>query len=399
MKRGLLITFYFPPLNSVASHRLYSFAKYLNNKTGSLDVFCPDIEGDLNYSLEGIKVIRMPKQKFDLNYGKTKLSFLGKLKNFILNRVFKRNYFVSSRKNQFYIDATGVLKKMNLNEYDYVITSYGPLDALHIGNWIKQNYPEIKWIADYRDLYSLMDYYSFGWSAPFFRMKEKRILKNADYFITVSEVLLRKQAVLLNKKGDVIYNGYEPYSPVINNDFSGKLTSMHLPIISYTGSLYGGERDLLPFLHYFVKAKLDDKYALVFAMINDEDEEYFMRCVKKSGVKNYYILRNLSYDNTLVLQKHSVALLLLANFGNRANGYLTGKVFEYIGARKPIIYSGNDSDDYELYQLIRNNNLGDSFSLFDYNNFDKYSLEDKSKFSRKYQAKKLEEIINRLIQR
>lgn len=399
MKKGLLITFYFPPLNSVASHRLYSFARYLNHENGSLDVLCPDIKGDLNYDLNGMNIIRIPEQPFDLNYGKTKVGWLGKIKNFILNGIFKRNYFRSAEKNKFYKDAVKVLSDLDLSVYDYFITSYGPLDSLHIGKWIKQKFPDKIWIVDYRDLYSLMEYYNFGIYRPFFRKKEKSIVIGADYFITVSNTLLHLQKKLLGINGEVIYNGFESsqYHLINDKNFMDQLDEIKLPVISYTGSLYGGERDAVPFLKYFMNNQLDQKYCLVFALINDVDQIYLEKYARSYNIKNLIILRNLSYDNSIALQNKSQILLLLANFGMRANGYLTGKIFEYIGAEKPILYSGNDSNSYELYAFIKENNFGDSFTKFDFNNTGKYKGNRNEMFSRKLQAKKLDDRIDQLL--
>jgi hypothetical protein len=395
--KGLLIAYYFPPLNSIATHRLHSFAKYLNDGVFSLDVVCPQWKGDLDLDTSGAKIFYTPGRTFDNNFGVEKLSGLRKLKDFIANRILKLNYFRQRYPSTFYKEVVEKIKNIDLAKYDFVITSYGPLDSIHIGNYIKSVNPGIKWIIDYRDYYSLLEYYEMGIFRAFFKKYEQKITQKADAFITVSKTLRNGLEELIDKKGIVIYNGFDDYKIVEDQELKEELQTLKLPVFSYAGSLYKDERDVLPFLNYVKETALDSKFCLIFALINDFDEVYLRKCINKLNLQNVLIKRNLNYNQSLTLQLHSTALLLFANFNGRGNGFLTGKVFEYIAAGKPIIYSGTTNPDYELYSLILDYGLGEAFNKFDYASIKKYKARDYNFFSRKKQAENLKKFINEII--
>jgi hypothetical protein len=396
--KGLLVAYYFPPLNSIASHRTYSFAKYLNEGRNSLDIICPKWEDDLNLNSSNYTAYYTSIRKPDINFGQQKVLGLSKIRQQIFNKYLKINFFRERHPSFFYKEVIEVLKKINLNDYDYLITSYGPLDSIHIGNYIKSVNPGITWIIDYRDLYSQNDYYKMGFARPFFNRFEKKITASADAFITVSNVLKNTLEKLLKKPGKVIYNGYDDYSTSVDSDFENEIKKSELPIISYAGSLYQGERDVRPFLEYFKKNKLDERFSLFFALINDFDEVYLREIMSKINLKNVVIRRNLSFGQSIALQNRSSILLMLANFNGKGNGFLTGKIFEYFAAQKPVVYSGTTTSDYELYRLIIDYKIGESFDKFAWNEPEKYIALDNTVFHRKFQALQLKRFINEIIE-
>lgn len=387
--KGLLITYFFPPVNSIASHRTGSFSRYLNEGTSRLDVLAPRWIDNLDLPVGNAQIIYTGEKKPDPNYGERQPKGLARIRQFILHDVFKLKYFIGAAPSTFYREAMAKLQDIDLSSYDYILTSYGPLDCLHIGASIKKQYPQIKWIIDYRDLYSGLEYYDFGIFRMFFEKIEKNIVSQADGFVTVSAVLQAQIEKLTGLKGEVVYNGFEDYDFKDDVNFLDTLKTSELPVISYTGSLYNGERDVVPFLKYFKKHGLDKRFRLIFAVLNDSDTAYLNNASKEAGIQELEIIKGLSYQASMTLQNYSAFVLQFSNFNGAANGYLTGKVFEYIGAHKPIIYSGTVSEDYELYRLIRDNGFGESFDRIDYNAPDRYSVSGHSQFHRKVQAERL----------
>jgi glycosyltransferase involved in cell wall biosynthesis len=400
--KGLLITYYFPPVNAIASHRVYSFAKYLNNGNDVLDVICPEWEGDLNLPTDSFKVFKCSKHEYDPNFGEVKLMGMAKVKNLIANKFFKLNLFRSRKPGNFCKEVISVLDTLDISEYDYIITSYAPLDCIHVGAYIKLKYPSIKWLIDYRDVYSQVEYTDFGWARKNFTKFERKLTKSADGFITVSKTLKLLQEKILSIKGEVVYNGFEKNDNQKKDEIvllKQEIKSYKLPVISYAGSLYKGERDVEPFLKHLKEKGLDKKFVTIFAILNDFDAEYLNNMIIKTKVANVIIKRNLNYMESYTLQLNSDLLLLLTNSDGRANGYLTGKVFEYMASGKPIIYSGTTSKGYELYDIVKTYNLGESFSNFDYENPQQYKPSNCEFFQRKIQAKVLEKYITGKLQK
>lgn len=395
--KGLLITYFYPPANAIASHRVYSFAKYLNNSKDTLDVLCPEWEGTLNFPRVKANYFLTPAHTFDPNFGEVRVSGLRKLKKIIVSDILKLNLFRSRKPGRFYYEVMDKLQSIDLSVYDYVITSYAPLDCIHIGHYIKSKYPSIKWIIDYRDLYSLLEYTDFGWATRNFRKFEKEISCNADAFITVSETLCLKQKKLLQLPSEVIFNGFDDYNYETSKKIEEEFHNFHLPVISYAGSLYKGERDVIPFFKFMHSEGLDEKFITYFAIINDFDQQYLEESIQKTQIKNVKIVRNLNYAESMTLQKLSAFVVMFSNFGGRANGYLTGKLFEYMQTGRPIIYSGTAVAGYELYDMIKKYRLGESFDNTDFKSYEGFTAADCSAFHRKTQAEKLHNFIEGIL--
>ena len=398
MLRGCLITYYFYPLNSIATHRTGAFARYLNTGDMKLDVLCPQWEGELRPERANVKVHYTSRRVFDANFGEVPLHGLSKVKDMVMNGIFKRKYFLSRHPGAFYKEAAAKLEEIDLGQYDFILTSYGPLDSIHIGKHIKEKYPNIKWIIDYRDVYSQLEYFDLGIFRPFFINFERNLVAKADGFITVSETLkdlLKK--ILPGRNGKVVYNGFDDMEFEPDRDLEREMLLHGKPVISYAGSLYNGERDIEPFLRFFKERGMDNRFSLVFAILNDKDEQYLTKVCSKIGFDSIIVKRNISYRQSLTLQQLSAFVLLFANFNGRGNGYLTGKIFEYIGMRKPVIYSGTVSDDYELYRLITKYEAGESFDKIDYATPENYMQGDCTFFHRARQTEAAKQFIEEIV--
>lgn len=391
--KGLFITYYYPPKNSIASFRTYAINKYFNASDIKLDLICPEWEGDLK--LEEIDCKKYFTHK--IQQQKESGVYENKLRGFIvknvLYRFFKYNLFRDIKPGLFYSKAVEILKNIDLNQYDFVLTSYGPYDVLHIGNYIKSKNTKLKWFIDYRDVFSLFHYNKYGVYLPYFKEFEKRLTKKADSFFIVSDVLKKKQEKLLRKSGEVIYNGFDEIMVEKDEKFEAELTNFNLPIVSYTGSLYNGERDVSGLLNYIKSNGLDSKFSFVFALLNTDDEMYLKRELTKFPIKNIIIYRNLSFNQSMLLQKYSKLLLLLANTDGKGDGYLTGKVFEYMYWKKPILYSGT-TGNYELYTILKTLNIGEHYAEFSYSN-PQYNFDGIDKFNRKMQIGRMIEIVRK----
>ena len=238
---------------------------------------------------------------------------------------------------------------------DALISTSPPATAHLIANHIKQS-SAIPWVADFRDLWTQNHFYEKNRVIRFLEKRlELKTLSDADAIVTVTPGFADNlKSLHKNKRIYCITNGYD------KDDFAEvapKLTSKFT--ITYTGTLYGGRRD--PSLLFKVLQELINENKLKKDLIDirflGDKEEWILDAIKNynlNGLVNFYGV--LSRKSTLEAQKESQLLLLLLDSNNKEKNVYPAKVFEYFGAKRPIIaYGGNEG---AVHGLLKNTNAG-----------------------------------------
>ena len=215
-----------------------------------------------------------------------------------------------------------------------IISSFAP-DASHIlALKLKQEFPHLKWIADMRDEMSFSPYIDSKIKSRY-QVLEQQIFTYANAITTVSKPILDEfKSMCINDKilFAEIRNGYDfPLEKrEINNDVF---------TLTYVGSFYG---DINP-INFFK--------ALELFIRNNRNIELKVQLI---GVKTHFeipkILRGMieilpvvSHNKAIECMKQSDALLLI-HPSNGRKGVFTGKLFEYLGALKPILALTDEED-------------------------------------------------------
>ncbi len=216
---------------------------------------------------------------------------------------------------------------------DVVLTSSPPGSVHFIGAAAKRA-TGVKWVADLRD--SLVAHPHRASERLAVRVKEQGIqavarlvARSADAIVTVSEAITEETRGL-SPRGTVttIANGSD------FDDFAGlEYRRGERFRITHTGSFFG-KRDPRPFLSALHDSGLD----VVARFIGDfrsTDREWAERLGLGDRLELHeYVPRRRSLE----LQRDSDALLLLIpDAGGRGRGVLSGKVFEYLAAERPIL--------------------------------------------------------------
>ena len=122
---------------------------------------------------------------------------------------------------------------------DIVITNY-PFTSHLIGANLKNKYPNIKWIVDFVDLWSLNHFYPYPQFRYFWESKfEKRTLRKADKVITCLRSLASLQADLLGRDVSTIYHSapLDDYQSISHNHSKIQYKSNYFTI-RYFGTFY-----------------------------------------------------------------------------------------------------------------------------------------------------------------
>jgi glycosyltransferase involved in cell wall biosynthesis len=238
---------------------------------------------------------------------------------------------------------------------DAIISSSSPVTTHIIAKELKIK-RKIPWVADLRDLWTQNHDYPYSFIRRFFeRRLERKTLQSADALVTVSEPLAEKLMEL--HKGKRVYNITSGFDPDDMKKEPADLTPRFT--ITYTGQIYVRGQDASKFL-----IALRDSISEGAIMAEDVEVRFYgpwcellAKQIEEYGlvdvVKQYGIIsRQVSFEK----QRESQVLLLLKWEDVQERGYLSGKIFEYLAAGRPMIAAGGHNDVVTL--LLNETNAG-----------------------------------------
>jgi len=375
MKRVLIITYYWPPSGGAGVQRWLKFAKYLPEFDWEPVILTVDPEHatypvtdqSLLHDVDPkLRVIRTRSREWFSVYKKAtnaekipygafasepdKISFKQKVARFV-----RGNFFLPDPRkgwNSFAVNAAR--KLIQEEEIRYIITT-GPPHSTHLVGLKLRKTNDIRWIADFRDPWTDIFYYrEFYPTLPadiINRRMERKVIQSADHIVTVSPSwarLLANKVPGSKKEVSVITNGYDA------EDFVGE--SSQVPdrtMITYIGTIadsYPFDRFIESFISWTrtnprgllrIVGTVSKNQMDKFSRIPEEHFEYV------PYVEHAEVIRYLS---------EASALLISVPQHSSSAGIIPGKLFEYMAARRPIMYLGKESDD--AAQLILNSNSG-----------------------------------------
>ena len=218
---------------------------------------------------------------------------------------------------------------------DVVITT-SPPPSLHLLGAAVKRASGAAWVADLRDPLTSHPHRR-GYESRLAQLKEKTVggvgrlvASQADAIVAASDAIA-EEARALQPKGKVvtIANGSD------FDDFAGL---EHHPSdrlrITHTGNFHG-KRDPKPFFRALAESGLEDVVVRFAGDVRAADREYAEALGLGDRIE---LLGYVSRRRSLELQRDSEALLLLIpDSGGRGKGVLTGKIFEYLAAERPIL--------------------------------------------------------------
>lgn len=300
-----------------------------------------------------------------------------------------------------------IFKSRNI---DILFTSSPPPTVHLVGNFFKKKLDK-PWIADFRDLWTQK--HSAKRIYPLWKVEqklEKRILRSCDEMTTVSNPLAEELRTFHGKNVSVLTNGFDEddynYEAMANKD--GKFR------IVYTGNIYRRKQNpslLFRALKDLISEGFIQKSELEIDFYGRELNEAKRISYKMNMGENVCFHGMVPYKESIQKQLKANILPLLEWSDKRVKGVYTGKIFEYLGAKKPILAIGPRGGVVE--QLLRETGAGRLVSdvgeakvvlkswitAFRKTGFLPYSVDRKliiSKYSRRSKAKELAQILDSL---
>ena len=303
-------------------------------------------------------------------------------------------------------------------ENDIIISTYGPPAAHHIACEMKKINRSLIWIADYRDLWSDHPFLEKISKNTLSKIREEEIntvAKNADFVSTISDQMIEKLSKLTRLPVFKVTNGFDIDLEIVKKNITKKITSKNKPFrIVYTGRVYKQIQDpkpLMDAIYNILETKFLEHGSITIDFYG-QGLEYISELIENNKYKSFIrIFGHKKRNEILKIQRDADLLLLLGSESESHRGVITGKIFEYIAAGKPIICIGSKLN-FEMSQIINLTGTGITFErnevskiqsfILDYfknqkfDDFYKPKIEKIIKYSRKNIALNFLQLINDL---
>ena len=404
----LLVHYYFPPRGGAAVQRFVKFCKYLKQFNCRVIVLTSGVD----YSLRDDGLL-------DSIPSDTRIftTYEPGQKKAIEGQFGRRNMIIDAFLVWVPIAVKKARKIIASNDIDVIFTTSPPHSQQLIGQRLKKK-TGLPWVADFRDPWTSdlrFMKYKKGWRGLIDRWVEKRILKHADIVVATTPMateMFRGKAPksCAQSKFRCIINGYDPDDYKQTGEVSTELIKF-----AYVGSTGPDISNPSFFFHALKKAvdtmpKFRENIQIQFIGTVDFQNKQLIQSLGLEDIVK--CVGFLPHREAIQLMIESDVLLLFElPMGNNdePTRVIPSKVFEYIGANRPImamVVEGDTADlvrEYSMGKVIDPRNLDDiSSAIIEY--FRQFQAEQlrgfdsppPAKFSRKEQAKHLAEIFHEL---
>ncbi len=367
MKRVLIITYYWPPNGGAGVQRWLKMSKYLPQFGWQPVVYTPsnpEVITPDDTLLEGMPTsVEVIKRPITEPYGlykrltgrkadeKVHLGFLNEQKR----KNWREDLAVWIRGNAFVPDARVWWVKPSVRFLrDYLrkhpvdaIVSTGPPHSMHlIALGLKKEFPTLRWIADWRDPWTNIDFYHqlklTAWADRKHHRLEREVIARADVNVVVGWTMAKELEELGSLHTEVITNGYDPADvptppEPVDNDYS----------LVHVGSMTAS-RDVPQLWKLLADlCRTDPSFGahLRLRFVGPVDQVVITSIAAAGLADKVERIGSVDHAQAMRAMQRARVLLLSINDTANAKGVLTSKLFEYLSVGRPILAIGPKDGD------------------------------------------------------
>lgn len=378
MKKVLVITYYWPPGGGAGVQRWLKFVKYFRDFGWEPVLYIPenpeyperdeslvkDVPSEITILRQSVWEPYFLYKKLAGRRRDEKISpaFLSENRpNRLVENLsvwIRGNFFIPDARMFWIRPSVRFLLRYLADHPVDVIVSTGPPHSLHMIAQALSLRLNLPWLADFRDPWTNIDFYGqlklSGFADRKHRRFERNVLQNATAVTVISNSMAEDFNRILVRNYEVITNGFDEeditYTPKLHLD--SKFTLAHIGTLVRTRnpeSLWIALTRLLS-IHPEIKNVLEIKLVgkvdyTVIASIEDHGLTPYLNHIPY-----------LPHDKAVMVQRQAQVLLLIINETPNAKMILTGKFFEYLAARRPILCIG--PLDGDAAEILRNTKAG-----------------------------------------
>lgn len=383
-KRVLIITYYWPPSGGVAVQRVLKFSKYLRDfnwepviYTVSNGEFPETDYSQMSEIPDGVEVLKKriwePYSIYKFFTGKKrgvgihrneiksggKISFSESISLWI-----RGNIFIPDTRFLWIKPSISYLKKRVDKRNFRTIISTGPPHTNHLIALTLSRFTGIPWLADFRDPWTTMDYYKdlklTRYADRRHHFLESKVLTTASAVTVVGSFMKREFESKGARRVEIITNGFD------DSDFrdSGARLDSEFSIV-HVGSFLR-RRNPVALWEAIVRLKEENQPLLKDLKIKliGRVDPLILESIAQYGIDDFFIhIPFTPHSEVLHLLTSAQILLLPIDDFDGAKWVLTGKLFEYMASRRPVLCIGPTDGDAAM--LIKETGIGETFEFND----------------------------------
>lgn len=360
----LMISYYFPPYDSTAAVEALKFASFLPEfgwdpivvtarndfpptlaSTDSIEVYRTK-QLDLNAPL---KRLAGQKRVSVAGYTTPPDTMLGRLMS-IGGRLYRQSINFPDGQIGWYPyairEARRVIRSVSVCA---VVSSAYPVTNHLVAQKVAGE-ARVPWIADFRDLWT--DNHHFRRTRILRRVEERlesKIVRRAAHLSVPSGEWAALLHERFGKPVSVIPNAFDPKDYPVPPPPDDRFT------LTYTGVFYPSKQDPAPLFEAIAELKRrglikpeDFRFRLVGRYV-----EQLMPLVEKLGISDLTMVGpSIAHQEALRLQLGSTALVFLSWAPESGGGWYSAKIYEYLGARRPVLVVGTEGPPAEMVRKL-----------------------------------------------
>ena len=358
MKKILLISYYFTPCEAIGTKRWSEFFQLFDNDTDfEITVLTANWAGERlphkNIIYIGDEIEFSPFQSINREF-----TFLDIIKH---PSTFLRSLDRKIIGDQWYLNAKNWINDNKDLNYEIVIASYTPINAIRLGTYAAEVF-DSQYIVDMRDMMSIQGQKIKAPVINYFdNLIDRFWLSKADRILSVGPTICEKASQFYKKEVNLIYNAF------LAKDLIEKTANKieKKVVFSYLGTMgiKRNPRGLLILLNEY--AKQNDEIVIEINFASQDNPFEFINDINIDRIKINW-LGYLDKKSILALKNKTNSFILLEDMDIKGKENVTGKVFEYMLEQKPILaFCHEDSDIKEILQHSQTGNIVTTYEMLD----------------------------------
>ncbi len=273
---------------------------------------------------------------------------VAKFANYFCNFLFGESIFVECVEKTGWVrnNRERIVEIIAEEEIDIVIISGPSFRLFSLGNYIKEKYPNIKLVYDYRDPWYLWKQNNLSY------LQEKRLIKRADHIVAFSEAFRKDMMSIYGIPADKITTIYNGYSGEAWQRFEIEAgAKKNKLILTYTGMAYlvrqkNNYRDLSTLIDVVKRHKEIELYLVGVCGLNGNKVE-----------ENVHFIETVTQEESFEYMLKSDVLISMHDTKDCSQKYIiSGKFYDYLKSERIIWHIG--AEDSLMSSIVKEQEQG-----------------------------------------